>query len=89
MCQLGVGLPLGSWGTELTRWPCPTHGARHMGKVPDDNAPLVHHLLALDPDAGAAAQGAVRVVRVGAVDAELDGAGARVDGGVAVGQGTG
>lgn len=60
-----------------------------MSKVTDDNAPCIHHLLALDPDAGAAAQGPVRVVRVGAVDAELDGARVWVDGDIAVGQGAG
>lgn len=59
-----------------------------MGKVPDDE-PLVDRHLALEPDAGSAAQGAVRVVRVGAVHAELDGARVGVDGGVAIGQGTG
>ena len=51
-----------------------------MGKVPDDE-PLVDRHYALEPDAGSAAQGAVRVVRVGAVHAELDGARVRVDGG--------
>lgn len=59
-----------------------------MGKVTNDE-PLVHGLLALDADAGAAAKGAVGVVCVGAVDAELDGVRGRVDGGVAVGQGAG
>lgn len=59
-----------------------------MGKVTNDKT-LIHRLLALDADARAAAQGAVGVVRVGAVNAELDGIGGRVDGGVTVGQGTG
>ena len=59
-----------------------------MGKVPDDE-PLVHRLLALDPDTGATAQRAIRVVRVGAVHAELDGASVRVDSGVTIGQGAG
>lgn len=59
-----------------------------MGKVPNDE-PLIHRLLALDTDTGAAAKGAIRVVRVGAVDAELDGVCGRVDGGIAVGQSAG
>lgn len=59
-----------------------------MGKVTNDKT-LVHRLLALDADARTAAQGAVGVVRVGAVNAELDAIGGRVYGGVAIGQGTG
>lgn len=59
-----------------------------MGKVPNDK-PLVNRLLALDPDTGTAAQGAVGVILVGAVHAELDGILGRVDGRVAVGQGAG
>lgn len=59
-----------------------------MGKVSNDE-PLVHRLLAFDTDTGAAAEGAIRVVRVGAVDAEFDSVRGRVDGGIAVRQGAG
>lgn len=59
-----------------------------MGKVPDDK-PLVYRLYALDADTGAAAHGAIGVIRVGAVHAELHSICGRVDTGVTVGQGTG
>lgn len=65
-------------GAGLTRRPCATDRAGHMGKVANYQ-PLVHGNLALEADAGPVPLAAIRTIRVGSVYAERYGIGGRID----------